>query len=517
MTLSRRDLLALGVTSLVGSAVRIPGADGDAMPWPTPRARPSIDFVPDVELTLTAAPAELPLRPGAPTKVWRFTGTVVKGPASALTALPDSYLGPTLRFTRGQKVRIRFHNQLAEPSIVHWHGLDVPEAADGHPHRAIAAGSEYLYEFTVENRAGTYWYHPHPHERTGPQVNMGLAGLLIVSDPAEQTLGLPSGEGELVAVLQDRSFDESNQFRYAANMMERETGFTGDTIFVNGRMDASWQLATRAYRVRLLNGSNARIYKLAWSDGTPMTVLGSDGGLLEKPIELRAVTLAPAQRVELWLDLSTRAVGTTLELRSEAWPIADGGLDMGGGGMGMGMGMRASAAPQGAALSLIRITVTRKESHRARKPERLVAFGSDWAIMPDAPARNVALTFRRMVWFMGGRAFDMHEVAEDETVQAGSTHHWEFENAGGPMGMQMAHPIHLHGRQFRVVSRTGGSATNALREGIVDAGWMDTVLVLPGEKVRVQVTFTQHPGTYLYHCHILEHEDMGMMRNFRVL
>jgi FtsP/CotA-like multicopper oxidase with cupredoxin domain len=121
-----------------------------------------------------------------------------------------------------------------------------------------------------------------------------------------------------------------------------------------------------------------------------------------------------------------------------------------------------------------------------------------------------------MEWSIGGRTFGMTDVASDETVAAGSTRFWQFENLSNPMGMQAAHPIHMHGRQFRVVNRTGGGATNSLRAGIVDAGWRDTVLVLPGETVRVQVTFTRHPGLYLYHCHILEHEDMGMMRNFRV-
>ncbi|MBA3853046.1 MAG: bilirubin oxidase [Gemmatimonas sp.] len=517
MSLSRRELIALGLTSFAGVATRGVVPATDLLAWGEPQRRRSDSFEPDVELSLRAAPGEVTVREGRPTRVWRFTGSVVKGPASAMTP-GDSYLGPTLRLARGQKVRIRFHNELAEPSIVHWHGMDVPEAADGHPHRAIAAGSEYIYEFTVENRAGTYWYHPHPHERTGPQVNMGLAGLLIVSDEQERALGLPSGDAELTAVIQDRSFDADGQFRYAANMMEREMGFTGEVMLVNGKPDTQWSLGTRAYRLRLLNGSNARIYKLVWSDGTPMTVIGSDGGLLERPVERRAVTLAPGQRVELWLDLSSRPVGHKLELRSEAWPIADGGLDMGGGGgMGMGMRMREGASPQGAAHTLIGITVARRERSSARLPRTLVPFDRSWQPVANAPVRRVPLTFRRMVWFMGGRSFDMHEAAEDETVQAGSTQVWEFENAGGPMGMQMAHPIHMHGRQFRVLSRSGASPTNALSEGIVDAGWMDTVLVLPSETVRVQVTFTQHPGTYLYHCHILEHEDMGMMRNFKVV
>ena len=122
-----------------------------------------------------------------------------------------------------------------------------------------------------------------------------------------------------------------------------------------------------------------------------------------------------------------------------------------------------------------------------------------------------------MEWFLAGRSFEMEGVSPDETVVAGSTHIWELVNQGGPMGMQMAHPIHVHGRQFRVLDRRGGRGENTLRAGLVDAGWMDTVLVLPGETVRVQMTFAEHPGLFLYHCHILEHEDMGMMRNFRIV
>jgi FtsP/CotA-like multicopper oxidase with cupredoxin domain len=125
--------------------------------------------------------------------------------------IPDSYLGPILRLRKGQKVRIRFSNALAEPTIVHWHGLDMPSAMDGHPHSAIDPRREFIYEFEVTNRAGTYWYHPHPHNRTGPQVYNGLAGLLLISDDEERALNLPGGSDELVCVLQDRSFDARNQ------------------------------------------------------------------------------------------------------------------------------------------------------------------------------------------------------------------------------------------------------------------------------------------------------------------
>jgi FtsP/CotA-like multicopper oxidase with cupredoxin domain len=474
-------------------------------------------FLPDVEIALSAAPSEVRILTGAPTYVWRFTGKVVKGPVESLQTIPDSYLGPTLRLKRGQKVRIRFANRLPEPSIVHWHGLDVPQAADGHPRLAVPADGEYVYDFEVTNRAGTYWYHPHPHMKTGPQVYSGLAGLLIVSDEEDSSLELPSGEAELMWVLQDRRFDARNQFVYSTGMMDMETGFLGNRALVSGQERPVFSLATRAYRLRVLNGSNARIYKLGWSDGTPITVLGVDGGLLERPRSQAHVTLAPGQRFDLWLDLSQRPIGATVELRSIAFELADAGMAMGGMGMRMGNVMGATAPlPLGAPISLLTVKVARKESAPAKLPDRLSTLDRAARPVTGLPVRQVPLTFQAMQWRLAGRAFEMDVADADETVAAGSTHLWEFVNAGGMMGMQMAHPIHVHGRQFRIMSRTGGNPANTLRDGLVDEGWTDTVLVLPNETVRVQIAFSRHPGLFLYHCHILEHEDMGMMRNFRI-
>jgi len=492
MMQTRREILKAIGLAFVASATQRAGA-----------------FVPDVEIALTAAPAELVILPGAPTEVWRFTGRVLKGPANSLQAIPNSYLGPTIRLARGQNVRIRFSNRLPDPSIVHWHGLDVPESADGHPRLAISSGADYVYDFQVTNRAGTYWYHPHPHMQTGPQVYRGLAGLLIVSDEEEGALALPSGAAELTCVLQDRRFDARNQFVYPTGMMDMETGVLGDRVLVNGQVRPTWAVATQAYRLRVLNGSNARIYKLGWSDGTPITILGSQGGLLERPMTQPFVTIAPGQRVDVWLDLSRRTIGTSVELRSVPFAAADVTMAMGmmGGGGGL---------PQGAAISLLTLRVGSQSTSAARLPERLSTFDRSWQAATGVPVRRIPLAAQMMNWTIDGRSFEMDAVAAGETVTAGSTHHWEFVNAGGPMGMQMAHPIHLHGRQFRVVSRTGGNPANSVRDGLIDAGWTDTVLVLPHETVRVQVTFSGHTGLFLYHCHILEHEDMGMMRNFRI-
>lgn len=480
------------------------------------------DFQPDVEIILTAAPDEMILLPGRSTPVWRFTGQLLKGPADTLQTIPGSYLGPVIRLRRGQKVRVRFANQLPEDSIVHWHGLDVPENADGHPRLAVGRGKEYIYEFEVTNRAGTYWYHPHPHMRTGAQVYQGLAGLLLVRDEEEDALALPSGEAELLCVLQDRVFDGQNQLVFhGGSMMEMMNGFLGNQVLVNGRSQATTEVDAAWYRVRFLNGSNARIYRLGWSHDVRMTVIGGDGGLLEHPLDQKVLTLAPGQRADVLLDLTALAAGTEVHLDSREYPEADAGL-VGMGGMGRmrgrgraGMQRGSSNLPNGAPLRVMTLRMRARKGPDFRMPERLSSFDATWSAAA-ATTRRVPLSFQRMEWLIDGRTFGMTDVAPDETVAAGSTHFWEFVNLANPMGMQAAHPIHLHGRQFRVVKRTGGGAANALRAGIVDAGWKDTVLVLPGETVRVQVTFTSHTGLFLYHCHILEHEDMGMMRNFRV-
>ena len=484
-------------------------------------------IAPDVEIDLTAAPGTAQLLPGAPTAVWQYTARVVRGATTSLQPIPGSYLGPVIRVRHGQRIRVRFRNQLREPSIVHWHGLDVPERADGHPRLAVGPGGEYVYDLQVTNRAGTNWYHPHPHMRTAAQAYQGLAGLFLVTDPEEEALGLPDGDGELLLALQDRRFDANNQLVYAGGgaasadgmgrgrggmgrggmmqMMETMNGWLGDRMLVSGRVQPTIDVDRRTYRVRLLNGSNARMYKLAWSHQAPFVVVGNDGGLLARPHTSRTLTLAPGQRADVILDLSQQQAGTQVQLQSVGFPADAVGH--------AGMMGETSPVPQGAPLVLATLRLTNRQGPRYQVPEHLSADG--FVRSTSAPVRRVPLTFMQMNWFIDGRTFDLEDVAPAETVSPGSTHIWEFVNQPNPMGMGMAHPIHMHGRQFRVLSRSGGTE-NALREGIHDQGWTDTVLVLPGETVRVQVTFSEHPGLYLYHCHILEHEDLGMMRNFRI-
>ncbi len=508
------DLLTPAAPTASASDADIGPVATTASSAPTPRA--DVGDV-DAEIALAAVAATAPIFAGEATRVWQFQGRVLKGDPAHLQALPDTYLGPIFRMRKGQRLRVHFSSEIPQETIVHWHGLHVPAEMDGHPRYAINQGETYEYEFEILNRAGTYWYHPHPHGITGPQVYAGMAGFFLVSDEEEQALGLPSGEYDVPLVIQDRLFDDDNQLVYLPNgMMDRMVGFLGDQILVNGQPDFTLGVATRPYRLRLLNGSNSRIYKLGWSDGSPFTVIGTDGGLLEEPVQRPYITLAPAERVELWVDFSDRPVGSQLTLQSLPFRSPAGG----------GMMMGGSSLELGDPFDILTVRVERESSDRPELPARLSTIER---LSPrDAVAtRTVVLEMTpRLGWTLNGRTFEMTGVAPEEQVKLGSIEIWEFVNRGGGGGMMgggmtLPHPIHMHGEQFQVldrqISRAGRAAWEDLREGFVDEGWKDTVLVMPGETVRVIRRFADFTGLFLYHCHNLEHEDMGMMRNFEIV
>ena len=470
------------------------------------------EFMPDLDISLIARTTEISIFPGEPTQAWQYRAVIHKGDKSRVIELPQSYLGPIIRVNQGDKVRIRFTNEIPEESIVHWHGLHVPAIMDGHPRHVVSHGESYLYEFEVTNRAGTYWYHPHPHGRTGPQVYRGLVGLFIVSDKEEQSVGLPANEYDVPLVIQDRTFDGSNQLlNTSGHRMEQMLGFLGDMIMVNGMPDFTLPVSTNAYRLRLLNGSNSRIYRLAWKDDRPLTIIGTDGGLLERPVQKRYAFLSPGERLEIWADFSDHPVGSETALLSLPFDIDDLGR-----GMMMGRGMvQRQRLPNGAGFSILKVKVTKREKKNWVLPQKLseiIPFRIEAADNFSSP-RQFFLAMNHMQWSINGRVFEMEDVADDEIVQLGAKEIWEFHNTGGGMMhmMNMPHPIHLHGKQFRVIERSG-----VMHQGYVDGGWKDTVLLMPGERIRILVDFDDYPGLFLYHCHNLEHEDMGMMRNYYV-
>ena len=506
-------------------------------------SKASANFHPDVEIELKQEVTRIPIFSGNRTRVWKVFGKVLKGPKDAVKNLSDTYLAPTIHLHKGQKVRIYLKNNLPAESILHWHGLHVPADMDGNPMYAINAGETYVYEFEIMNRAGTYWYHAHTHSVTAKQVYSGLAGLFIVSDDEEQALGLPSGDYDVPIAIQDRSFDNQNQLVYTNHMMQRMQGFLGDQILINGQPDFVLPVATRAYRLRLLNGSNSRIYKLAWNDGSPITVIGVDGGLLGQPQKYPYVMLAPAERLELWVDFSGLSVGTERVMRSTSFNASMHGM-MGGGMMGgrgrgmMGGGMMGgggrrgggmmsqSALPLGGDYPVFKIRVAKQEVANDNLPSRLTPITPlrmEDAANADNP-RRITLSMRHMSALLNGRSYKMNDVKEDERIPVNTLQLMEFDNGfhrgmhGGMMSMP--HPMHLHGEQFQIVKREvnsrSGSAYESVASGLVDKGWKDTVMVMPGEKVTFLKPFNDYKGMFMYHCHNLEHEDMGMMRDFLI-
>lgn len=488
----------------------------------------SPDFEPTLDLRLHATASIAQIREGSPTDVLMYVPEVISGDTTRVTSLPGSYVGPVIRARKGDRLRIRLSNELDEATIIHWHGMRVPPVMDGHPRYAIPPGEEFVYEFEIRDRAATYWFHPHPHGSTASQVYRGLAGLLLVSDEEEDALDLPTAENDVSLVVQDRMFDAQNQLVYPPSTRMMMDGFLGDTILVNGQPDFVLSAGTRAYRLRLLNGSNSRTYKLAWSDATPLVVIATDGGLLQNPVERTYAMLAPGERLDLWTDFSKYPVGTELSLESLEFSGADHGMgmmSMGGGMMGNGGHGGTTGIPNGTAMRIMRVRVDRQETETRTLPATLSAlskFVLEDAVNAGSPRRfSISVVMRMMhgmQWGFDGRTFKMNEVADHETIPFNALEVWEIVNETFPIAM--LHPIHIHGAQFQVIERsalpTFSANWDSVREGYIDDGWKDTVLLMPGERAKLLIRFNDFKGEYMYHCHNLEHEDAGMMRNLSV-
>ncbi|MFA5984883.1 MAG: multicopper oxidase domain-containing protein [Methylococcaceae bacterium] len=584
----RRFLVQSGFGLLAGASLPawLPAMEGMAAMPKLAALKASPNFKPDVELNLICKPSSMAILPGQLTKVLQYIAKLVKGPDDTLTELPGSYLGPVMRFKQGQKIRINLTNLLEQPSITHWHGLHVPAEMDGHPRYVIDKGETFVYEFEMLNRASMNIYHPHPHNTTASQVYHGLAGAILVNDAEEQRLELPSGEYEIPIVIQDRLFDQDNQLVYVRHRHDRMMGFYGDRVLINGRPDFNLDVASRAYRFRVLNGSTARIYKLAWDDNTPITVIGTDGGLLEKPVNKAYVMLAPGERLDIWADFSGRKVGSQLVMRSRSF---SGVLP----GMAERMGgMHTTALAVGSDYPVFSVRVSKAVSDSPVLPPKLSHIQhyqlSDTA-NPEKPV-PISISEGPMAMLLNGRPYAFDDVQANERIKlnsiqlmeiyhehsgmghgAGAGGHGKGHGMGGGMGMMggmqhnqgqdadtgnghgmgmmggmrhganntqdageamgmmgggmgmmmsMAHPIHLHGQYFQVLSRTSQNAESehyaSVKDGFIENAWKDTVLVMPGERVKIIKPFQDFKGLFMFHCHNLEHEDMGMMRDFLV-
>ncbi|HRP07396.1 MAG TPA: multicopper oxidase domain-containing protein [Gemmatimonadales bacterium] len=257
---------------------------------------------------LTASPGMVRLPDGIDVSAWTLGG-----------ALPS----PTIRARRGDLFQVQFLNQLPQSTTMHWHGMLVPSDADGHPRNAVEPGGSFQYAFVVEQRAGTCWYHPHAHHNTAEQVQRGMAGFLIVSDEEEDALGLPDGDREILVLLQDRSDDWSNAFDYAPTQGDLRSGMLRGRMFANCVPNAAVMLRPGPYRLRILNGSNARVYLLGLEGGRPLTIIGNDAGLLPAPATVSTVYLGVGERLDCIVDLTDVPAGQKVRMRSMAFDSVD--------------------------------------------------------------------------------------------------------------------------------------------------------------------------------------------------
>ncbi len=413
---------------------------------------------------------------------------LITGKRVAVQSYRNGILGSTFRVQKGSNVNIAFQNKLSEHSNVHWHGLVIPAVMDGHPEQMVMPNESFNIQFPINQQAGTSWYHPHIHKTTAKQVAQGLAGLFIVESPEEKALNLPSGNYEIPLIIQDKRLNADGSIKYNPTRMEVMSGYMGETILVNGTNKPFLNVATRYYRFRVLNGSSARIYNLALSNGADFYVIGSDGGILPQPEKVKNLMVSSGERADILIDFSTTKVGEQVYLINETFST-----------MGTSQGTQS--------YKIIDFVVKNQESDTFKMPTSLISVPK---ITGSSKTRKFAITADMMA-MSGG----MHKINEkvydanrvDETVSFGATETWEFDNSTG----DEAHPMHIHGVQFQVVSRIGGRNAVFPQE----KGWKDTVLVAPNEKVQVIMKFEQK-GKFVFHCHNLEHGDDGMMLNFEV-
>lgn len=521
----RRDAGRAAATAAPGHGHASTGATAPAtMRIPGERTGLLADLRPSGPARLQAVAAEVEVFPGKPTTLWVYQGC--EGGRSCLN--------PTLHVARGDTLDITLHNALAEDTTIHWHGLQVDEANDGSGLHPVPANGERRYRFEVRNRAGLYWYHAHPHHRTGRQLQMGLAGLLLVEDDEERALreqlGLRWGERDLPLMLADKQVDAHNAIVYR----DEADDWIGNRVLANWSPEPTMTVVPGLYRFRMINVANARVLRPAFlHEGAPLPVrlIGTDGGLLDQPRIVDDLFLAPAQRADVLVDFGAVPAGGRVLLRSldyvamenedESGPLAP---DL--------MADHPGAVPMGDALDLMAFHVESAQIESAQAegiavpPVHVPDTLSSLPPPPDTAgwrAREIRLSMGADgEWLINGLNVRSHGHHPAFEVKRGSREVWDIRNNM----TSMPHPIHIHGVQFRVVSRSISPPDIRARQvvdgglGPQDLGFNDTVLVWPGEIVRVAIDFSQPfsgAQRYMLHCHNLEHEDMGMMLTFAVV
>ena len=424
----------------------------------------------------------------------------LKGGKTETMGYNCNFLGPTIRVDKGDEVVINVANQLDEMTTVHWHGMHVPPDMDGTPHQMIPAGGTWQARFPILNEASTMWYHPHPHGKTAQQVYRGLVGLFIIDDENSKRLELPSQYGidDIPLVIQERLFNQDGSQRYELN----RGAYYGDTILVNGTYNPHVSVPARNVRFRLLNGSNARAYHFGFNDDRPFYQIATDGGLLESPHLTKRLRLSPGERAEIVVNLSDGKETLLKSFPEDEVMLLAEAVFADGIGNGHFEILRIIPEPTETESTDLPHTLNKIERWRPKdavKTRRMVLGGPIREGRPTpGPGPRIPIN---------GKLMEMGRV--DEVVRLGDIEIWEIMNRGG-----QAHPFHIHDVQFLILDRDGTPPEPS------ESGWKDTVLVGTNETVRFITQFNTYANPdipYMYHCHILEHEDGGMMGQFLVI
>lgn len=479
--ISRRSaLIGLGGLAVVGVGGYwltdgMPRGEGSSYTTPLsiPPLLPSEIIDGERVFRLSAQQGETHLVPGVPFATMGFNGT---------------YLAPTIRAASGERVRIHVTNGMRVPTTAHWHGMILPASLDGTPHQTIIPGETWTAAWQITQPAATLWYHPHPLGQTELQVGRGLAGLFLVDD-SEADAALPSeyGVDDIPLILQDITIQSGGT--QVGTPTLSPIGRIGNTVIVNGTHRAWFRATTGLVRFRVLNASTARCYNLELSTGDAFYLLGTDGGLLAKPEPLSTLLLSPGERAEILLRLPA---GVEMVLRSAPHDL----------GMSNGDTIASGARDS---LDLLRITGAATSAGGHRVPD---ALSSTMPLRAD-PVPASAATERHFTLensTINGRTMDLARI--DTVVAASSTERWTVTNTSS-----RAHNFHIHGTQFRV------TAMNRQPPETKDAGVKDTVLIRPGSTVDLLVPFSAYADQatpYMYHCHLLWHEEQGMMAQYAV-
>ena len=422
------------------------------------------------------------------------------------------WMAPTIIVNKGDSIVLNVINNLNVKTTMHWHGLHIAAINDGGPHQVIYPSTTWSPSFKIRNNASTFWYHPHGEGQTEQQVSKGLAGLLIVKDSAEALLTLPRTYGidDIPIIVQNKAFDALKQIAIATDM---------DTaLFVNGTLNPYFNAPAQVIRFRILNGSSLRSYNFGLGNGQLFYQIGTDGGLLDTPIVRNRLLLSPGERAEVLINFSGMS-GQTVFLKSFGSELPTGIY----GAKNIGMGV--DTIPDykenflnGADFNLLRINISSATTGAITSiPATLVPL-LPYSILSATKHRTIVMDTIRLLSFdapnraegpfgMNNKSFDIDSI--NQVVYLNTTETWTLVNK-----TLVAHPFHIHDVQFNVIEKTG------LPVSTKERGWKDVVLVMPNDRVKFITRFADFADNttpYMFHCHLLHHEDDGMMGSFKVI